>query len=373
MSSESEHKRLISLDAFRGMTIASMILVNSPGSYRAVYAQLKHAPWNGWTFTDTIFPFFLFIVGVSIVFAFARRKESGFDEPRMDLQIVKRTVILFALGLFMNSYPIFHLSTLRIPGVLQRTALCYFFASIIVRKYSVKDQVYWLLGLLASYWLMMRFVPVPGIGAGVLEPGNNLAAYVDSLFLGGHMFAQYETWDPEGLLSTIPALGTTLFGVLAGHWLRLPLSGNGKTAGMIFAGALLTVAGLMLDHWLPINKNIWTSTFSILMAGLALLTLAVFYWLIDVMGFKWWAMVFVIFGMNSIAIYVLSEILDTSLRFVLMKGAGSTLILRDYLHRSMFAQYASPENASLLYALSYVFLVFLIAWAMWKMKIFIKI
>lgn len=355
------------------MTIVGMILVNSPGTYRAVYSQLRHAKWNGWTFADTIFPFFLFIMGVSIVFSFAGRKQSGLANSRLDLQIVKRTLILFVLGLFMNSYPIFHLSTIRIPGVLQRIALCYFFTFLIVRKCGPRGQIYWLFGLLASYWLMMGFVPVPGIGAGLLEPGNNLAAYVDSLLLEGHMWGQFGTQDPEGIVSTIPAIGTTLFGVLTGNWLRSALSGWRKTAGMICAGTVLLVLGMALDHWLPINKNIWTSTFSIFMAGLALLALAVIYWLIDVVGYKRWATVFVIFGKNAIAIYFLSEILDTSLRFVLRHASGSTINLRAYLFRSIFTPLASPENASLLFALSYVFLMFLIAWMMWKMKLFVKV
>ncbi len=366
-------RRLLSLDAFRGFTIVAMILVNSPGTYRAVYPQLRHAPWNGWTFTDTIFPAFLFIMGVSMAFSFAARKESGLSSSRLDLQVVKRTLILFGLGLFMNSYPVFHLSTLRIPGVLQRIALCYLFTSPIVRKCSLRGQVYWLIGLLASYWLMMTFIPVPGVGAGVLKPGNNLAAFVDSLFLQGHMWGQYDTQDPEGIMSTIPAIGTTLFGVLAGNWLRTPFSGQAKAAGMVCAGTALIALGMVLDHWMPINKSIWTSTYSIFMAGIALVTLAVFYWSIDVAGYKMWASMFIIFGVNAIAIYFLSEILDTSLRFLLRQASGPTLNLRAYLFRSIFAPLASPEGASLLFALSYLFLMFLIAWALWRMRIFIKI
>jgi predicted acyltransferase len=369
----TQAKRLLSLDAFRGFTIAGMILVNSPGSYREVYPQLRHAQWNGWTFADTIFPFFLFIMGVSMVYSLARRKEIGHVDASLDLQIVKRTIVLFGLGLFMNSYPIFHLSTLRIPGVLQRIALCYFFTSLIMRRYGPIGQAFWLFGFLASYWLMMRFVPVPWIGAGVLEPGNNFAAYVDSLFLEGHMLPQYETWDPEGLVSTIPAIGTTLFGVLCGEYLRSPVASRKKTAGMLCTGVALVMLGMVMDHWLPINKGIWTSTFSIFMAGLAFLCLALFYWLIDVKGYKRWATMFVILGMNSIAIYFLAEILDTTLRFVLHHVAGSTISLRIYLHRSFFTPLASPENASLLFAVSYVFLMFLIAWAMWKKRLFIKI
>ncbi len=261
--------RLASLDAFRGFTIALMILVNSPGDPAAVYSNLSHVDWNGWTFADSVFPSFLFIVGVSIVFSFARQKEKGIRNSAFMVRLLRRTIILFALGLFINLFPAFHLSTIRIPGVLQRIALCYFFASLIVLKADLRGRILWLIGLLASYWLMMRFIPVPGIGAGVLEPGQNFAAWVDSHFLSGHMWSYYDgEWDPEGIVSTIPAIATTLFGVLTGQWLRSSLPERRKVAGMVCAGVVLLIAGYILDRWLPINKSIWTSTFSIFMAGL---------------------------------------------------------------------------------------------------------
>ncbi|MFZ2445657.1 MAG: heparan-alpha-glucosaminide N-acetyltransferase domain-containing protein [Syntrophobacteraceae bacterium] len=367
-------KRLLSLDAFRGLTIAAMILVNSPGTYRAVYPQLRHAEWNGWTFTDTIFPAFLFIMGISTVFSLAAGKERGVSDYALDLQIVKRTLLLFALGLFINSYPIFHLSTMRIPGVLQRIALCYLFTCIIIRSSNLKGRVFWLGGLLTSYWILMFYVPTPDIGAGVLEPGRNFAAYIDSLFLSGHMWTHYETWDPEGLIGTIPAIATTLFGVLTGDLLRSPLSDRAKTTWMLFAAAMLLALGAVLNQWLPINKNIWTSTFSIFMAGLSLLVLAPFYWIIDAKGYRRWAVPFVIFGVNSIAIYFLSEVLDTSLRFVrLSQPGGGTISLRAYVYWTCFAPLAKPENASLIFAIVFVLAMFVIAWAMWKKRLFIKV
>ena len=362
--------RFFSLDVFRGFTIASMILVDSPELYSEVYPQLKHAEWNGWTFTDTIFPCFLFIMGVSMVFSFARRKENGPTDSLLSLQIVKRTIILFGLGLFINGYPNFDLSVLRIPGVLQRIALCYFFSSMIVRKCGPKGQVYWLSGLLVSYWAMMRFIPVPGIGAGVLEPGHNFVAYVDSLFLKGHM---YGTWDPEGLVSTIPAIGTTLFGALVGNWLHSPASGRKKAVVMACAGVVLVMAGMILDRWFPINKGIWTSTFCIFMAGIAMLTLALFYWLIDIKDYRRWCKVFIVFGMNPIAIYVMSEIVDPMIRGVLRYDIKLISPLMIHLLSGFLSPLAVDENISLVFALSYVGLMYLIAWSMWKMKIFIKI
>jgi predicted acyltransferase len=283
-------------------------------------------------------------------------------------------LILFGLGLFINAFPIFHFSTIRIPGVLQRIALCYLFGSLIVLRCGLNGRILWLVGLLVSYWLMMRFIPVPGVGTGVLEPGNNFAAYVDSLFLSGHMWSYYTTWDPEGLVSTLPAIGTTLFGVLTGEWLRSSFSKHRKTAGMVLGGLLLLAMGAVLDRWLPINKSIWTSSFSVFMAGLTLLCLALFYWAMDVEGWVVWARPFTIFGMNSIAVYFLSEVLDTSLRFIQLElPNGYALSCRSYLFQNACHPQASAEFASFLYALGYVFSIFIIAWVMWKKRLFIKV
>lgn len=369
----AQHQRIISLDAFRGFVIAAMILVDSLSSRGAVYSQLRHARWNGWTFADTVFPFFLFIMGISIELSFTSRKENGITRSHLYLQIMRRTVILFALGLFMSNYPAFRLSTFRIPGILQRIALCYFFTSLIVHKYGPRVQSYWLFGLLASYWLMMRFIPVPGVGVGLLEPGRNFASYVDSLFLKGHMSPYHVTWDPEGLVSTIPAIGTTLFGALCGNLLLSTMSQCKKAIIMICAGVALLFLGIILSLLLPLNKYLWTSTFSIFMAGLSFLFFSIFYYLIDVKGYKSWATVFVIFGMNSIAIYCLPEILDPLLRLVLYGMADLVMGLRSCLFRGFLLPFASPENISLLFGFSYVFLMFLIAWTLWKMRIFIKL
>lgn len=371
----SKTNRLISLDAFRGFTIAAMILVNSPGTYRAVYYQLRHAQWNGWTFADIVFPSFLFIMGVSLVYSFAARRQNGNGDARLEFQIARRTLLLFALGLFLNSFPIFHFSTLRIPGVLQRIALCYFFTSLIVLKTGLRGRALWVVGLLAGYWLAMRFVPVPGVGTGVLEPGNNLAAYVDSLFLSGHMWTHYETWDPEGLFSTIPAIATTLFGVLTGDWLRSSYAGEKKAAGMLCAGLVLIVLGLVLNQWFPINKSIWTSTFAVFMAGLALVGFSLFYWSIEVAGYRRWAVPFIIFGVNSITVFVLSEVIDTVLRFVRLPQAstGSTISIRSWLFWTFFTPLTEPKTASLLFAVGFVLFMLLIAWFMWRKRLFMKL
>ena len=373
-SAPSGGSRLASLDAFRGLTIALMILVNSPGDTGSVYSLLSHVPWNGWTFADTVFPSFLFIVGVSLVFSIAKQAEKGVSNSEFMVRLLRRTVILFALGLFINVFPTFQLSSIRIPGVLQRIALCYFFASLIVLKSDLRGRILWLIALLASYWLMMRYIPVPGIGAGVLEPGKNFAAWVDSIFLRGHMWSYYnQAWDPEGIVSTIPAIATTLFGVLTGQWLRSSLPGHRKVAGMICAGLVLLIAGYILDLWLPINKSIWTSTFSIFMAGVALVCLAFFYWLIDIADFSRWAKPLIILGLNPITVYVLSEVLDTTLRVLNLPMALALEIdCQTYLFKSLCTPVAESETASLLYALLTLLFMYLIAWIMWRKRLFIR-
>ena len=367
--------RLDSLDAFRGFAIALMILVNSPGDPGSVYSPLSHVVWNGWTFADTVFPSFLFIVGVSIVFSFAKQEEKTIRNSAFMFRLLRRTIILFALGLFLNVFPTFYLSTIRIPGVLQRIALCYFFASLIVLKADLRGRILWLIGLLASYWLMMRFIPVPGIGAGVLEPGKNFAAWVDSLFLSGHMWSYYNgAWDPEGIVSTIPAIATTLFGVLTGQWLRSSLPERKKVAAMACAGVVLLIAGYILDLWLPINKSIWTSTFSIFMAGLALICLAFFHWLIDIEQFSRWAKPFIILGLNPITVYVLSEVFDSTLRILnLPMALARDIDCQAYLFKSLCTPIANSETASLLYGLLTLLFMYLIAWIMWRKRFFIKI
>jgi predicted acyltransferase len=352
-----DKKRLSSLDAFRGVTIFLMILANCHGDDGAIFSSLEHASWNGWTFADTVFPSFLFIVGVSLVFSFDGSQEDRTSKKTFKLRVARRTTILFVLGLFLNSFPSFELSNIRIPGVLQRIAICYFFASLIVLNCSLKGRVLWLITLLASYSALMRFIPVPGIGTGVLEPGQNFAAWIDSLLLKGHMWSYYDgKWDPEGIVSTLPAIATTLFGALTGQWLRSSASGRQKTAGMLCAGLLLLIAGKVLSNWLPINKSIWTSTFTIFMAGLALVCQALFYWFIDISGFSKWAKPFILLGLNPIALYVLSQLFGNMLPPINLIRISSTL-----------------GTASLIHPIEVLFSIFLTAWILWQKRIFIRV
>jgi predicted acyltransferase len=367
--------RLLSLDVFRGATIAAMIMVNNPGSWSHIYGPLRHADWHGWTFTDLIFPFFLFIVGVAIVYAFSRHVQEGMPKKGLYIKIIRRTLILFALGIFLNGFPFFELSTLRIPGVLQRIAVCYFFTAIIFLHTDIKGQVGWTIGLLLAYWGLMEWVPVPGIGAGLYEKGANFSNYVDGLVFGNHVWQYSKPWDPEGLISTLPAISTTLFGVLTGHWLRSDKSPLEKTVWMLLAGNFALWLGTFWNYWLPINKNIWTSSYTVAMAGLALIVLAFCYFFIDVRGYKRWSKPFIIYGINAITVYVLSGVV-AKLTIIIKVGTtaeGQSIALKTWLYQNVFASWLSPINASLAYSIGFILVMYLVAWIMYKKNIFIKI
>jgi predicted acyltransferase len=282
--------RLISLDVFRGLTIAGMILVNNPGTWSKVYKPLLHAPWNGWTPTDFVFPFFLFIVGVAMSLSLTKRIERGDSKSQLYAKIVRRTLIIFTIGLFLSLFPEFNFTEVRIPGVLQRIALCYFFASVIMVEANKKWQIGWTISLLAAYWILVKLVPVPGYGAGVLEAKGSLCWYIDSNLLAGHTWkgAPALGFDPEGILSTLPAICIVMFGIFAGDWIRSNREQYEKVSGLFVAGIIGLVLAEILKGWLPINKNLWTSTYSIFMAGMALIFLAMCYWLIDIKGYKSW-------------------------------------------------------------------------------------
>jgi predicted acyltransferase len=382
MTDTRSSARLQSLDAFRGATIAAMILVNNPGSWNDTYTQLEHARWNGWTFTDWIFPFFLWIVGVAMTLSFAKRNERGEDRGKLLLHVVRRALIIFAIGLFLNGFPYgvflgnFSFATMRIPGVLQRIAVCYLFAGAIFLYTGIRAQIWWVIGLLASYWAAVMLIPVPGFGAGVLLPSGSLPWYIDSHLLAGHTWrwAPAPGFDPEGILSTVPAIGTTLLGVLTGHWLRTGYSREEKTAWMFVFGNFFLLAGVIMDIWFPINKNLWTSSYVIFMAGWALVCFSMFYWLMDVKGHAKWARPLVIYGMNAIAVYVLSWILAELIALITFTGAdGNPVTLKGALYNNLFVPFFSPVNASTLYAVAFILVMYIVAWAMWKRGWFIKV
>lgn len=381
--SPTPSNRLLSLDAFRGATIAGMLLVNNPGSWKDVYAPLLHAPWHGWTPTDLVFPCFLWIVGVSLTFSFARRGEEGAARGQLMAHVWRRAAIIFALGLLLTAFPFgllpahhFNLGTMRIPGVLQRIALCYLAASAIFLRTSWRGQAGWTAGLLAGYWALLVFVPVPGQGASPFEALGSLPWWVDSHVLAGHTWAGAPVpgFDPEGIVSTLPAIATTLLGALAGHWLRSAATGERKALGLLLGGGLFLALGAGLDRWIPINKNLWTSSYVIFMAGWAMTLLAGFYWLIDVRGYRRWATPLVIFGLNAIVIFVLAGLVARLLGLISWAAVdGTTISLKQFSYQHLFVSWASPVNASLAFAVVFVALHFAIGWGLWRKQWFVKI
>jgi predicted acyltransferase len=371
--------RLSSLDIFRGVTIAAMILVNDPGTWKAVYWPLEHSKWSGWTPTDLVFPFFLFIVGVSMVFSFASRLERGKTRASLMVHVLRRGVLLFALGVFINGFPNhYNPATLRIEGVLQRIALCYVIASIIFLWARPKARMIAIVVCLAGYWVLMRYVPVPGFGVPthgfpLLDPYRNLTAWVDRKILMGHLYNRIN--DPEGALSTIPAVASTLLGIFVGEWLRSDRAQTHKTLGLVGAGILCFAGGELWNIWFPINKNLWTSSFVLLTGGLAMIGLAFCYWIFDVRKVRIrLSTFFLVFGMNAITGYALSELLDASLVSIPLHSAkfGATT-LQGWIYNSLFAPFAKPLNASLLFAIAYVVVCWIPLWVLYRKRIFLKI
>lgn len=371
---EVKSERLLSLDVFRGITIAGMILVNNPGSWGHIYPALGHAHWNGCTPTDLIFPFFLFIVGVAITFSLNKRKERGDNQNKLIFQIFRRSLILFGLGLLMAAFPYFNLSTLRIPGVLQRIGVVYFIASFIFLKSNIRTQAILGAAFLIIYWLMMALIPVPGVGASNLEPATNLAAWLDNLLLGGHLWSSTKVWDPEGILSTIPAISTAIMGILTGHWLRSDRDKAVKTVWMFVAGNFSLLIGWIWDMWFPINKSIWTSSYVLYSGGWALIFLAICYWLIDVQGYKKWIKPFHVYGMNAITVFFLSGIMAKLLYLIKVTNAeGNEVSLKTVIYQTFYTSWLDPFHASLAFALTYVALWLGLMWILYAKKIFIKV
>jgi predicted acyltransferase len=364
-------ERLVSLDAFRGATMALMVLVNTPGNGAHVYAPLNHSEWNGWTPTDVVFPSFMWIVGVAMTISIAKRLAAGASRSKIFAHAFRRAVILYVLGLVVYAYPAFDLSTQRVLGVLQRIAICYLIATAIYLNTRIRGQILWIISLLTGYWLLMALVPVPGYGAGHLDVERNFAHYIDRIVLGSHNYLNTKTWDPEGIVSTLPAIATVLFGIMAGHILRLPRTLSQRAAWLLSAGILLIAAGYFCNMWLPINKKLWTSSFSLFMAGLDFTLFALMVWLVDIRGYKRAVRPLVIMGMNAIAVYMASELLEEVFDAIHLSSGGQTVTLHAWLY-GLFAAVASPINASLLFAVAYVLLMYGIAYVMYRRRWFLR-
>lgn len=431
MSQAAGQNRLLSLDVFRGMTIAGMVLVNNPGTWSAVYPPLEHAPWHGWTPTDFIFPFFVFIVGVSIALALGKRVDEGGITSDVYLKIFKRSAIIFGLGLIQMGFPFFDVAKttlpmwakvaaiaglvasaglflkdrfrasaytilgvagflavlyfldqgfpyerfqkLRIMGVLQRLALCYLFASLIFLHTKWRLQTLLAVMLLVIYWALMYHFGAGGAGDYSME--GNFSGAVDRYFLGtNHIWSSSKIYDPEGILSTVPAIASCLIGVLCGHWLKSRGEMLEKLGGIFFAGVALTAAGWVWAWWFPINKPIWTSSYAVYMGGLALCFLGACMWLIDVRGRRRWTKPFVIFGTNALALYFASSIFARVLIAIKVQGADGKLVnAQKYIFDTLFAPMASPINASLMFAIAYIFFWLFLMWLLYRKEIFIKV
>jgi predicted acyltransferase len=376
--------RLSSLDAFRGLTIAAMLLVNNAGDWGHVFPPLLHAEWHGCTATDLIFPFFLFIVGVAMTFSFGKRLALGESKKTLLLHVLRRTILLYILGdIIMISVWGAYLGHYRVVGVLQRIAFCYFFASLIVMYAGVRAQVAWTIGLLAVYYYMLKFIPLPGHAAVSLDRFANIADYIDTKLLGGTLYEWDKTLgmghDPEGIVGTIPSISSTLAGVLCGHWLREKARSHyEKVAGMAFAGTLLVIIAALWKYDMPFNKNLWTPSYVVHTTGWALLCLGVCYWAIDIKGYRRWAKPFVVYGMNAIAAYFGASVMAYTTVWIRWKdAAGKTVMLKyylyDHLYKSWIPYIFGDQISSAAWGISYVLLWLALMWILYKKKIFIKV
>ena len=370
----SKPTRLISLDAFRGFTIMLMILVNNPGSWQHVFSPLLHADWHGCTPTDLVFPFFLFIMGTAMAFSFSRRMEENASRWPLYRQILKRTFLLIFLGLFMAWYLRWNFSTLRFPGVLQRIGLCYFFASMIIMHSKQRGQIAWTAILLIGYWLAMALIPFPGRTADVWVLNSNLAQYLDGILLKGHLYKNDIGFDPEGLLSTLPAIAQVMLGYFTGQWLRRAIEPLQKTNGLFIAANIAVVLGLTWSLFMPINKQIWTSSYVLYTTGLALHFLAISYWLIDIKGYSKFTKPFVIYGSNAILAFFGSGIMaKTMYLWKVTKADGTVTSMKGHLYDSVLHPLFGDYGASLLHALLYILIWLGILTWFYKKKIFIKL
>lgn len=397
-------ERLLSLDVFRGLTVAGMLLVNDPGSWGAIYPPLEHAAWNGWTPTDLIFPFFLFIAGVTTSLSLDSRRARGDDDSAIRKQIIKRGLLIFLFGFMVNGFPYFTWTNIdgiadptflqrvvdrlyhwRIMGVLQRIGVAYLCAALLANGKSVKTQVMTIVALLYGYWFAMTAFPVPDTGAmGQLVLGDaphTMAAWWDRLLLdwsrfglGNHNWASSVTWDPEGLFSTIPAIATCMTGILAGKWISSNRSLIERITGLFAVGTLGMMAGMMWNWAFPINKSIWTSSYVVFCSGMAAVALATVMWIVDVQRVTKWTKFFVIYGMNPMVAFVGSGVMARCIYSIFkVQYDGKTIALQDGIYRLFFASWLEPVNASLAFAVTFVLFWFAILYVLYRKKIFFRV
>jgi predicted acyltransferase len=369
MSAKTQHtkelkeqsNRLISLDAFRGFTVVAMILVNTPVTEDHVFSPLMHSSWNGVTPADYIFPFFIFIVGISITLSYSKLLSDSFTKKQIIKKAIKRTIIIFFLGIFLGLFPSFDFSEIRIPGVLQRIALVFFVCAFLYLYTNWKQQAWIGVTLLLLYWALMSWIVVPGIGAGVLEPGQNLAAWIDSLIIPGKMWQG--TWDPEGVLSTLPAIATGISGMLIGKILNnVEFTKERKIIWIFSVGLLSFGLGTAWGWVFPLNKNLWTSSYVLYTSGLAAMIFAFLSFVIDELGYARWAKVGVVFGLNAITAYVIGGMLPALFE-----------IIQDWYLQTFIYDSAWPQFVSLIWAISICLVCYTFVYLLYRKRVFIKV
>jgi predicted acyltransferase len=372
--------RLVCLDVYRGLAVAGMILVDNPGSDAKAYWPIIHAEWNGWTPADFIFPSFLFLAGISIVFSFSSRLQRGASRPTIFSHAIWRSLLLIAVGLLVNASPIYGFDphTFRFEGVTQRIALCYLVAAALELWSGRRGQIIALVACLVGYWALLRFAPVPGLGIPgrdipFMDPDRNLVAWLDRRLFMGHLYNG--TRDPEGILSTIPAIGTILMGLLTGHWLRARRSDATKVAYMLLFGVAGLVAGEVWNRWFPINKNLWTSSFVLFSGGFALAFLAILYWVLEMK--KWrgaWTMPILVFGMNAIAGFVADSLVyGPGYTFSAKGPTGVAMLWHEAAQAHLESLGLSTPNASLVYSSAAILFCWILLWILWRRRIFLKL
>ncbi len=368
-----EKKRLVSLDVFRGFTIAAMVLVNNQGDWGHVYPALRHAAWHGWLGADIVFPFFLFALGASLFFPLSSARAAGTPGTVLVPRVLRRTLLLIALGLFLNLFPLFDPGSVRIPGVLQRIGLCYCFAAVLALYAKPGAWPIVTALLLALYTALLLLVTPPGFGRGSLEPCCNLPGFIDGALLAGHTYehAAAPGFDPEGLLTTIPAVASAMIGAWAASLIRP--AGGASAAKLMIAGAVMAAAGLALDSAVPINKNLWTPSYCLFMGGLGTMVFALCHYLFDIRGLRISAVPFLVLGRNAIALYVLSSLAGKAMATIPVPHGTGTATLKAIIFNAVFAPHFTPEAASALYAASFLLFWLGALYLPYRKNIFISI
>jgi predicted acyltransferase len=379
-------QRLLSLDVLRGITIAFMIMVNNNGGSGS-WGFMNHAYWNGLTPTDLVFPTFVFVVGASIVFAFHARMKRGATRKQLAWHTVQRAVILFLLGMVVNNFPLFHWTHMRFYGVLQRIAVCY----LVVGLFYIWDQRVWtkvagVVVALVGYWILLRWIPVPGAGM----PGRdipfmdvhvNLVNWLDERLMPHHLYLEYPDHnlrDPEGLLSDLPAFGTALLGVLAGLWLRGQRAVKSTALGLASGAVTCLALGYLWSLEFPLNKNMWTSTFVLVAAGYSLTVLTLSYLVMDVWGWgrgesKWLVYPWLVLGANSITAYMFSELVPGALERIEFVAGGKKTNPMGWLADHVFFHMPTPGWAAFAYSFCTLAYCFIPVWILYRKKIFVKV